>query len=282
MLAVNFLVLMGLAFAAEAPLDRALKLYGTTDYDGALRLLAPLHSRTPAVLALTGKCYYMTGEYRKAADVLEAAVAAEPADAELRLWLGRALGRRAETANWFSAPGLAKRARTQFEKAVALDPSNQEALDDLLDYYLHAPGFLGGGEDKARALVERFKDVDLAEYHVAQARIAEHRKQYKVAEYQLKRAIDLGPAQAGRLVHLARLLNKLGRYNESDQYFRKAQEAAPRNPQVLYDRASAYVEAGRSLDQARELLRQYLNCPLTPDNSSRADAEKLLQKAGGG
>ena len=28
---------------------------------------------------------------------------------------------------------------------MELDPKNQEAVNDLFDYYLEAPGFLGGG-----------------------------------------------------------------------------------------------------------------------------------------
>ena len=69
-------------------------------------------------------------------------------------WLGRAYGRRAETSNPFTAPGYASKARQMFEKSVALDPSNKEATGDLLDFYLEAPGFMGGGYEKAEALVK--------------------------------------------------------------------------------------------------------------------------------
>ena len=37
-----------------------------------------------------------------------------------------------------------------FERAVALDPANREAVGDLFDYYLGAPGFLGGGANKRK------------------------------------------------------------------------------------------------------------------------------------
>ena len=45
----------------------------------------------------------------------------------------------------FTATGLASKARQNFERAVQLDPQNREALSDLFEYYLEAPGFLGGG-----------------------------------------------------------------------------------------------------------------------------------------
>ena len=81
------------------------------------------------------------------------------------LWLGRTWGRRAETASPFVAPFNAAKARDYFEKAVALDPTNRDALGDLFDYYLDAPGFLGGGADKAEALANRIAAIDPPEGH---------------------------------------------------------------------------------------------------------------------
>ena len=52
------------------------------------------------------------------------------------------------------APGHASKAHRYFEKAVELDPKNLEAMNDLFEYYLEAPGFLGGGFDKAQALAD--------------------------------------------------------------------------------------------------------------------------------
>ena len=45
-----------------------------------------------------------------------------------------------------------------FERSVALDPSNREAVGDLFDYYLGAPGFLGQFLNKNKY---RYHDVDL-------------------------------------------------------------------------------------------------------------------------
>ena len=63
-------------------------------------------------------------------------------------WLGKAQGRRAETASPFTAPSYASKARQAFEKSVELDGKNLEAINDLFSYYLEAPGFLGGGLNK--------------------------------------------------------------------------------------------------------------------------------------
>ena len=122
-----------------------------------LLILAVLSATLPAAETSSlerARELYERGEYKKASDILEQAVRQSPSDFELHLWLGRAYGRRAETSSFFTAPGLAVKSRRSFEQAVALNPKSREAGGDLLDYYLGAPGFLGGGIDKARALAE--------------------------------------------------------------------------------------------------------------------------------
>src|SRR5207248_8706992 len=105
------------------------------------------------VYALMGRDYLMSGDFKRATDVLEKAVAAEPNNSEYVMWLGRAFGRRAETSNPFSALGHASKARQYFERAAELNPGNIEALNDLLEFELEAPGFMGGGLDKAKATI---------------------------------------------------------------------------------------------------------------------------------
>ena len=179
---------------------------------------------------LTGQNLYMQGEYKKATESLEKAVAAEPANSDYELWLGRAFGRRAETSSPFTAPANAYKARQNFEKAVRLNPRNMDALSDLFEYYLEAPGFMGGGLDKAAATAGQMAGIDPVEGHWAQARLAERRKEFDTAEHHLEWPPRMAPQQVGRLIDLARFLAKQGRYQESDQSFRKAEKIAPNSP----------------------------------------------------
>lgn len=274
-------ILLPFLLLAATPVEEAKARYDRTDYRGALQILLPLKSTDPAVLALTGRCYFMDGDFKRASEVLEAAVAAAPSQAAYHLWLGRAYGRRAETASVFTAPGLASKARQSFERSVALDPHNREALNDLFEYYLQAPGFLGGGIDKAEKLVQQIAQLDVAEKHYALARIAERRKEYQMAEAQLRRAAEIAPRQIGRLVDLARFLAQRGRQSESDAVFLQASKVSPNSPRFLFARAQTYIEQGRNLEKARALLQQYLRAELTPDDPSREEARKLLKLASG-
>jgi Flp pilus assembly protein TadD len=280
--AAALLAVWPLLAASSADLEQARKLYQLTDYDTSLKILQAIQPKDAPVHELIGRNQYMQGEYKKATESLEKAVAAEPGNSDYELWLGRAFGRRAETASPFTAPPNAKKARQHFEQAVQLNARNMEALSDLFEYYLEAPGFLGGGLDKAVGVADQMASLDPVEGHWAQARLAEKKKEFGSAEEDLQRAAEMAPKQASRLIDLARFLAKQGRYQESDQSFRKAEKIAPNSPQVIYARADTYIEQGRNLAAARKLLKRYLEAQLSPDDPPRADAEKLLKKASGG
>lgn len=268
--------------ASSAELEQARKLYRYTDYEDSLKILQAMQPKDGEILLLIGQNQYMRGDYKKATESLQRAVAAGPDNSDYELWLGRAYGRRAETSSPFTAPSNASKARQHFERAVRLNPRNMEALSDLFEYYLEAPGFLGGGLDKAAGVAGQMAAMDAVEGHWAQARLAERRKEFDSAEHHLQLAARMAPQQVGRLLDLARLLAKEGRYQESEQSFRKAEKIAPNNPQVMYARADTYIQQGRNLDTARKLLERYLQAQLTPDDPPRAQAEKLLKKASGG
>lgn len=272
--------LAAVLLAASPELDRARDLYQKTEYKRSLDVL--LHSRQndAEALQLIGQNYFMLGEYKKSSDTLEKAAALDPENAVILHWLGRAYARRAETANPFSAPGWASKARQMFERSVALDPSNKDATGDLLDFYLEAPGFLGGGTQKAEALAKVIGKTDPAEGHYAQAMIEDRRKNYDKAEEHFRHAADLAPKQVGRFIDLAKYLAKRGRIQESEAAWEQAARLAPNDPRVMFERAGTYIREQRNLGQARELLEKYLRAPLTPDDPPRQEAESLLKKIG--
>jgi len=270
------------AWASAADLQQARKLYNLTEYEESLAVLQAIPEKDAPVYELLGRNYYMMGDFKKATDSLERAESAEPNNSQYALWLGRAYGRRAETSNPISALGHAAKARQYFEKAIQLDPRNLEALNDLLEYYLEAPGILGGGLEKAKAIAARIAQVDPAEGQFAQAELLENRKEMASAEQHLRRAIELAPHQVGRFIDLARLLAKQGRYQESDQSFARAEQLAPDSPKLMFAKADVYIRSGRNLDAAKDLLKRYLSVTITPDDPPKSDARKLLRQIQGG
>jgi Flp pilus assembly protein TadD len=277
-----FTLVCAALYAAGADYDRALQLYQHTDYHASLNLLLPSPEKTVAEVVLIGQDYFMLGDAKRATEFFQQATAIEPGNSVYHHWLGRAYGRRAETGNPFTALGYASKARQNFEKAVELDPKNSEAVNDLFEFYLEAPGFIGGGIEKATKVADQIAEMNEAEANYARARIEEKHKNYHRAEQHLRRAMELAPRQVGRVIDLAKFLAKQGRFEESERTFVAAEKLAPDAPKVMYARAATYIETGRNIETARVLLEKYLASPLTPDDPSREEAQKLLHQASGG
>ena len=260
--------------------SQAETLYTSTDYQGSLALLDKQTS-DPGVNFLIGRDYFMLGDYKAAANYVQKSNAAQPNNGQYIDWLGKIYGKRAEVANPLLAPGLAVKARQEFERAIEVDPKNSEALDDLFDYYLDAPGFLGGGYDKASEIAARIAAIDPPEGHAAQARLAQKRNEYANAEAELRRAIEADPSSVGHRIALARFLARQGRTDESDGVLLAAEKIQPDAPRVWFARADLLIKQSRDLDEAKALLQRYMHATVTVDDPPKQQALQLLKRVGG-
>ncbi len=265
---------------AAQTLSKAEELYRRTDFAASLALL-DRQSSDPATNFLIGRDYFMSGDFRQASEYIQKAVSSNPTNSEYVDWLGRAYGKRAETSNFISAPSWASKARQAFERAVVLDPKNSDALSDLFDYYLEAPGFMGGGYDKAAGIAARIAVIDPSEGYYVSSKLAQHRNEYSAAEQHLRQAVAAAPREVGHLINLARFLANQGRTKESDAVFMQAEKSAPDAPQVWFARADTYIKQKRNYDAARELLNRYMKASITVDDPPREEAKRLLKQVGG-
>ena len=123
--------------------------------DKALGLLGSLpQSGTQMAEAQNLACRvrYTLEQWDAAVSDCEQSVRLDGQNSNYHLWLGRAVGEKADRASFMTAYSLGKRVRVEFEAAVKLDPRNAEALSDLGDFYKEAPGIVGGGMDKAESI----------------------------------------------------------------------------------------------------------------------------------
>jgi tetratricopeptide (TPR) repeat protein len=269
------------AFSAPAQdLRKAEELYTRTYYEASLELLDKRATDAPTAFLLA-RDFYMLGDFKKAVDYLQKATAAQPANSDYMDWLGRAYGKRAETCNPLLAPSLASKARQAFERAVELDSSNRDALSDLFDYYLNAPGFLGGGYDKAVTVANRMSSIDPSQAFFAQAQLAQKHQHFQAAELHLRQAVAIGPHEIGHLIALARFLANQGRTGESDAVFQQGEKANPNSPRLWFARADVLIKQKRNMEEAKSLLKKYVQAPITVDDPPREEAFRLLKEVGG-
>ncbi len=158
-------------------LKEAIHLYQRGEFKQAVHLLEQLKNTTPdehETRFWLGKSYIKIRKWGDGVKEMEKAVELQPSKAEYHLWLGRASGFHAEHSSFVRAPFRARRVLKEFEIARDLEPDDLDVRFDLLEYYLNAPGFLGGGKDKAEAEAEVISKLDPKKGYNARATI--HRK----------------------------------------------------------------------------------------------------------
>lgn len=148
---------------AQGGIEAGVRLFENGQFAAARRVFASAVRDNPhdAVAAFyLGRTFFAEENYDHAVRWLEQAVERDGGNAEYHLWLGRAYGHQAMRASVWRQFFLARKVKAHFEKAVELDPDNTAARLDLVEYYLKAPGFLGGSAEKARAQAEEIKRRD--------------------------------------------------------------------------------------------------------------------------
>lgn len=214
--------------------------------------------KQPEVHYLLGRAFLSTRQWDRAITELESATSITPQSSLFRLWLGRAYGEKASNVSFLSAVGWAKKTRQAFERAVELDPNNLDARSDLTEFYTEAPGFLGGGTDKASAQIEKIAAADPARAHVFRARLAEKDKKYAEAEQEFRKAISTSANQPRYWLDLASYYRRRSQWNEMEKAVQSAVSSQGRDPEVLLEAAEILHRAKRNLPGAADMLRQYL------------------------
>jgi tetratricopeptide (TPR) repeat protein len=111
------------------------------------------------------------GDSEKAIEYLEKAVALKDNSAEYHYQLANAYGAATMDAGMFKMMGLAKKLKSESDRAVQLDPNLLPARFMLMEFYLRAPGIAGGSESKAVEQATEIRKRDAIDGHRAFATI---------------------------------------------------------------------------------------------------------------
>ena len=257
-LAALFLLVAGPMAGADADPAALLK---TGKADQAIHALNLAIARAPndaRSYHLLSRVYYQLELWDNSMHMAEKALALDPQNSSYHLWLGRAMGRKAEDANPFTAFGLARKVKIEFERAVALDANNLPARSDLSEYYLEAPGFLGGDKNKAKQQADYVAGHDRALASYIYARVQE--KQGNTgAEAEYKKAIAASSQPARYWVELAHFYRRTGRLSEMEDAIRRAVGTVQQGEPSEFDAAALLVHSGRNFAGAAQMLRHYVS-----------------------
>ena len=228
------------------------------------------------------RAYFMMQEWDRGINSCERAKSLDPEKSLYHLWLGRIYGEKADRVSFLSAAGMAKKVRIEFERAVELDPRSWEARTDLAEFYLEAPGIVGGGKDKARQQADALLALNPTMAHWVLGRIAGKNKDTAGAEREYRAAIEASHGAAQAWLHLAQFLAHANRLDEMEQALRTLESSAVDRPDSLMDAASLLLRTGREYPLAVRLLRRYLANPVEEGPAFRAHdyLGQLLEKQG--
>ena len=279
---LSIIVLLALLPSLSAADSADSKLLAEGRVDETIASLQRRIGSTPADAEsynLLCRAYFMLSDWDKGIAACEKAVSLDSSNAQYHLWLGRLYGEKADHTHFFSAAGLAKKVRGEFETAVRLNPNSAEAVTDLAEFYLEAPGIVGGGRDKAEAQAKKLAAMDPVKAGWVKGRLAEKNKDLISAEKEYRGAIEASHGAALAWLNLAYFYRHTARMDSMEDAIRHASSAPMDQPEVLMECAEMLLRSKRDLPQATQLLRRYLASSPTAEAAPAFKAHYLLGTA---
>ena len=255
------------------------RLFEAGKYKEAKTVFEPAfkaNTRDAAAAFYLGRIAMEERKTDRAADYFEAATKLDPKNSHYFLWLGRAYGREAQQASVLRQPGLAKRTRAAWERAIELDPENLDARSDLIQYYVQAPGFMGGSTAKALEQAEEIRKRNALRGHLELGALYEREKKFAEAE---KAYVAASKEKSERHVGEYRLglfYQNTGAFDKAFDLFESMIAANPSEAGALFQIGKTGAMSGQRLTRAAEALEAYLQTTPGRNDPSLAAAHWRL------
>ncbi len=263
----------------SAAIDSVIVLFDARKYPEAKAIATRLFeadSKDATAAYWLGRIAYVERKLDNAASWFEKSADIEPKNAWTHHWMGVAYGRQAVGANKFRQAILARRTKAAFERAIALDPDLLESRQYLLQYYLIAPGIVGGSMEKARAQAAEITKRDPVRGHLARGAIYDREENAEGAEREYLAAIKAAPDSLEAYYGLALMYQRTKQYARAFDTYERVLVRRPTETRARYLIGRTAAISGERLDRAEQTLREYLRPRPDASQQGNASAHYLL------
>lgn len=214
--------------------------------------------RDAQAMAYLGRIAQAQQKRSEAIGWLEKAVKQDDGNAMYHFWLGSALGDEARQASKLRQPFLARRVKSEFERAVALDSTLLQPRFGLVDFYTMAPGIMGGSVEKAREQATAIARLNPMQGHLAHARIAMREKNDSAAIREYEAAIAAAPDSTPAYYGLSTFYRDRSRWADAMNVMERLIKARPDDavPHAVWGIISAI--SGIEMERGERELKHYL------------------------
>jgi tetratricopeptide (TPR) repeat protein len=209
------------------------------------------------------EAYYYLGQltissdYGKAIDYLENAINLNGSVAKYHFMLGNAYGVKAQRGGIFGKLGAASNCKTQYLTAINLDAKFTEARENMIEFYLQAPGIVGGSVEKAMAESDTIKTYDPYAGYIAEARVRAYQKEKVKQEECYRKAISITPKNIIAYQALWLLYMNDNNVKQADEIFKKAVALVDNKSDIYFQMGLFYVEKNE-FAEARDMFETAL------------------------
>lgn len=177
------------------------------------------------------------------------------------LWLGNSLGSVADSTSKIKQPFLARRVKSEFERAVELDPRSIGARHGLIQFYVRAPGVMGGSIDKAKDQAREIGKVNAMRGHLEMGNILNNDKKVAEAEAEYVEAINSSPDSSGIWYSIAQHYQDRQLWVEAFALYDRMLRQFPSEQMVHFWIGRTAAISGEQLDRGETELKGWLAAP---------------------
>jgi tetratricopeptide (TPR) repeat protein len=218
-------------------------------------------ARDANALFYMGRIALVEDRPAEAIDWLERAVKANDRSSEYHLWLANALGEEAQRASKLRQPFLARRVKSEFERAVALDPHSVAARRGLMDFYMIAPAVMGGSKERAREQAAEIKKISPLQGRFAAASIAQREKNTDAAQREYVAAVTENPDSVIAHLALSVFYQNHERWDDAFGVLDRLLAAKPNEIRAHYQIGRAAALSGKQLERGERSLKLWIASP---------------------